>query len=293
MNGHRVWAGIGGQLMRKRTLFLGLVTTIGIVAVIGWQFLPQPYIAQRHPIRYYLSLPAHWSQDRSWPILVIVDGVNQGHFLWNFLRFRQARHALPFILISPLVISNSGHPDSHDYSYSPDVWARVDRQGAVPFDAAGVLAIVDEVQQIYHGEHQFYLTGWSAGGHLAWYLIFTHPERLAGVVLAGANYAGRGVTAISTAPERASLPIRGIQGDHDSHLAALNGQWEQATALAAHQGYGNIARTIIPNASHDSFPDYVFTELNSMRTSNPNVRHYERRVNIHSISRHGDVSLTL
>src|SRR5258705_8501361 len=106
-------------MRKRRTVFLSLVTAVGIVAVIGWQVLPQPHTAQQHPIRYYLSLPANWSQDRSWPILVIVDGVNQGHFLWNFLRFRQARHGLPFILVSPLVVSNSGHPDPYDYSYSP------------------------------------------------------------------------------------------------------------------------------------------------------------------------------
>lgn len=252
-----------------RTMLLSLATTVGIVAIIGWRFLPQPQNAQLHPLHYYLSLPAHWSPDRTWPILVIVDGVNQGHFLWNFLRFRQARHALPFILISPLVVSNSGHPNPQNYPYSPAVWASVDQQGAVPFDAAGVLAIVDEVQQTYHGEHQFYLTGWSAGGHLAWYLVFTHPERLAGVVLAGANYAGRGVTTISTASERVDLPIRGLQGDHDTHLTALNEQWEQAISVAARQGYTNIARTIIPNASHDPFPDQVFTELKRMHISNP------------------------
>jgi dienelactone hydrolase len=254
---------------KLRTVILSMATTVGIAVVVGWQLLPRPQTAQQHPLRYYPSLPANWSPDRTWPILVVVDGVNQGHFLWNFLRFRQARHDLPFILISPLVVSNSGHPDPHDYPYNSELWASIDQQGAVPFDAAGVLAIVNEIQQTYHGARQFYLTGWSAGGHLAWYLIFTHPERLAGVVLADANYAGRGVTVISTAPERGYLPIRGIQGDHDSHLAALNEQWEQATALAAQHGYRNITRTIIPNASHDPFPNQVFTELNSMRTSNP------------------------
>jgi dienelactone hydrolase len=143
----------------------------------------------------------------------------------------------------------------------------VDHEGAVPFDAAGVLAIVDQVQQTYHGEPTFYLTGWSAGGHLAWYLIFTHPERLAGVVLAGANYAGRGVTTISSAPERVQLPIQGLQGNRDSHLTALNAQWEQATTLAAHHGYRTITRAIIPDAPHDPFPAHVFEALKRMLDS--------------------------
>jgi hypothetical protein len=44
------------------------------------------------------------------------------------------------------------------------------------------------------------------------------------------------VVNIATAPERAQLPIRGLQGDRDSHLTALNVQWEMATARAAQQG---------------------------------------------------------
>jgi dienelactone hydrolase len=258
------------KMMRKLPVtFLSIAGAAGISAMEGWQLLPKPQIAHHHPLRYYLALPAHWSPERAWPILVVVDGVNRGHFLWNFLRFQHARHSLPFILISPLVISNSGHPNFHDYPYRPEVWAQMQNQGAVPFDATGVLAIVGEVQQTYQGEPTFYLTGWSAGGHLAWHLIFTHPERLAGVVLAGSNYAGRGVTTISTALERAQLPILGLQGDRDARLTALNVQWQKATTLAAQHGYRNITRTIIPHAPHDPFPARVFEALNHMHANIP------------------------
>jgi len=252
---------------KLRVTFLSIMGAAGIIAMIGWLLRPKPQRAHQHPLHYYLSLPAHWSAKRTWPILVVVDGANRGHFLWNFLRFQQARRSLPFILISPLVVSNSGHPDPHNYPYGPDVWARVAREGAVPFDAAGVLPIVDEVQQPYHGEPICYLCSWSAGGHVGWYLIFTHPERLAGAILVGANYAGRGVTTISTAPEREHLPIHGLQGDRDSRLAALNAQWEQATTLAAQHGYRSITRAIIYGAAHDPFPVRVFEELNRIRTS--------------------------
>lgn len=256
--------------MRKSPLtFLRAAGSAGITAMTSWKLLPKPQIAHHHPLRYYLALPAHWSPERTWPILVAVDGANRGHFLWNFLRFRQARHHLPFILISPLVVSNSGHPNFHDYPYRSEVWAQMQTQGAVSFDAAGVLAIVDEMQQTYQGEPTFHLTGWSAGGHLAWHLIFTHPERLAGVVLAEPNYAGRGITAISTAPERAQLPIRGLQGDRDARLTTLNAQWQQATTLAAHHGYRNITRTLIPHAPHHPFPTQVFEALKHMRANSP------------------------
>lgn len=254
--------------MRKlRVVLLSILSIAGIIAVILWKRLPCRYTIRQHPLRYYLSLPMNWSPQRTWPMLVVVDGVNQGHFLRSFLRFQQARHALPFILISPLVVSNTGHPNPQDYPYGPEVWEYVAQQGAVPFDAAGVLSIVDEVQRTYHGEPQFYLTGWSAGGHLTWYLIFTHPERLAGVVLAGANYAGRGIATISCVSERRHLPIRGLQGARDSRLMALNTQWQQAATLAAAHGYTNLVRSIIPNAAHSPFPKEVFTELIHMRRS--------------------------
>ena len=120
-----------GDMMRYklRMPFLKTIAITILITALGWLLLPKPHTARHHPLRYYISLPAHWSPDRSWPILVAIDGVNDGHFLWNFLRFQQARHDLPFILISPLVVSNSGHPDPYNYPYSPEVWAQVDDEG--------------------------------------------------------------------------------------------------------------------------------------------------------------------
>ena len=84
-------------MSKLQASILSLATIGGIVALIVWQFLPQPHIAQQHPLRYYPSLPVKWSPDGTWLIWVIIDGVNQGHFLWNVLRFQQAQHRLPFI----------------------------------------------------------------------------------------------------------------------------------------------------------------------------------------------------
>jgi len=249
------------RMRKARSIVFGVLALLSLGVLGLWQTLPTPRTAQRAPMQYYVALPRGWNLDRSWPILVIVDGVNHGHFLWNFLRFRWARHDLPFILVAPLVVSNTGTPNPHDYSYSPEVWAQVAAEGAVPFDAAGVLAIVDEVQHTYHGQHTFWITGWSAGGHLTWQLIFSHPERLAGAVLAGANYAGRGITTISTAPQRVHLPIKAFQGESDPLVGALTQQWEQAAQQARAHGYTNLSREIITGARHTPFPDQVFSYL--------------------------------
>ena len=248
--------------MRKGPVVLlsaGLASVLGLL--LGPRLLPAPRQARRHPMLYYLALPHGWSPAHTWPILVVVDGANHGHFLWNFLRFRKARHALPFILVAPLVVTNTGHPDPQASPYSPAVWTRIAQEGAAQFDATGVLAIVDEVRQTYHGQDKFFLTGWSAGGHLAWQLIFTHPDRLAGAVLAAANFAGRGVTQVSQAPGRTTLPITVLQGDHDPLQPALTEQWERAYHLAASHGYTKVVREHIAGAGHSPFPAQVFATL--------------------------------
>jgi len=184
--------------------------------------------------QYYLSLPTGWSADKTWPILVNIEG--SGHaFAHSFQAFVQARGDKPFIMVTPCVSSNGNDPK----------------------DAEAVLAIVREVQQDYHGRDKFFLTGFSAGGHLTWQLIFTHPELLAGAAPAAANYRGRGISDISTSEARVHLPIHAFQGDKDSFQKYLDEQWADAKKLAEDHGYQNLTRTMVPGAGHNAFPNEV------------------------------------
>ncbi|MBA3943363.1 MAG: hypothetical protein H0X37_02235 [Herpetosiphonaceae bacterium] len=248
-------------MSKSRKIIIGaLVVTLTVGGVV-WQQLPLHRTAATHPMQYYLALPQGWTPSKSWPILVVVDGANHGHFLFNCLRFMLARRSLPFIIVAPFVLTNTGHPNPSEYPYAQAVWDDVAKTGAPRFDEQGVLAIIDDVQRSYHGQRKFFITGWSAGGHLTWLMIFEHPERLAGAVLAGANYAGRGVGVISDAPQRQQLPIKALQGDRDPLLAALDEQWARAKQLADQHGYQNISRDMIAGAGHDPFPSRVFAEL--------------------------------
>ena len=247
-------------MTKKRTIIAGAFGITLMLGALAWRAMPVRRTALHHPMQYYLALPWGWTPAQSWPILVVVDGANHGHFLFNCLRFMAARQALPFIIVSPVVLTNTGRPQPNEYPYGQAVWNDVARTSAEQFDEQGVLAIVDDVEQIYHGQHSFFITGWSAGGHLTWRMIFTHPDRLAGAVLAGANYAGRGITAVSDVPERERLPIKALQGDHDPLLAALNEQWSRAKQLADQHGYQNISRDVIAGG-HSPFPDRVFAYL--------------------------------
>ncbi len=184
--------------------------------------------------QYYLSLPRGWNARASWPVMVTIDG--SGHnFLGCFNNFVNARGARPFIIVTPCVSSNGNDP--------------------AEFEA--VLAMVKEVQKSASGQAKFFITGFSAGGHLTWQFIFLHPELLAGAAPAAGNFRFRGVDAISKAPELARLPIHGFQGDKDGIKAALDEQWADAVKLARDNGYENVTRTEVPGAGHQAFPGQV------------------------------------
>ena len=226
------------RMRLSRSFAAGLVAVVLIAgrARCGQAADPAPDLkkAETAAATYYLSLPRRWTADRAWPILVTIEG--SGHnFLGNCQSFIQARGDGPFIIVTPCVSSN----------------------GNDPADARAVLAIAREVQQAGHGQAKFFLTGFSAGGHVAWQIIFAHPELLAGAAPAAGNYRGRGVNTISDAPERVQVPIHAFQGDRDPHLTALNEQWDSASALAREHGYQNIIRTMVPGAGHSAFPEQV------------------------------------
>jgi poly(3-hydroxybutyrate) depolymerase len=216
---------------------------LGCVCCYGQTPEPQPDLktATAVEVKYYLSLPEGWTADKSWPILVTLDG--SGHdFLGNCRGFMRARGKQPFIIVTPCVSSN----------------------GNDPADARAVLAIVKEIQQEKHGQPKFFLTGFSAGGHVTWQILFAHPELLAGVAPAAANFRNRGVSTISDSPDRIQLPIHAFQGDKDAAKSALDDQWNDAITIAREHGYKNLDRTIIVGASHSAFAQEVvayFTTL--------------------------------
>jgi poly(3-hydroxybutyrate) depolymerase len=197
--------------------------------------------AEGNGVEYYLSLPKSWTPDSTWPILVTIDG--SGHdFQGNFKSFVHARGERPFIIVTPCVSSN----------------------GREPKDLQAVLAIVKEVQESSKGQQKFFITGFSAGGHLAWQCIFNHPELLAGAAPAAANFRFRGITDASKASERVKLPIHGFLGEKDAYKQFLDPQWVDAAKFARENGYENLTFTEVPGASHEAFADRVVTFFASL-----------------------------
>src|SRR5262249_56766796 len=92
------------------------------------------------------------------------------------------------------------------------------------FDLAGIDAIIHDVQR-QNVELPVFLTGFSAGGHVAWLFALEHANRLAGVAMASANFAMRGISSPPDFKVATPPAIRGFFGGADALAEALRGQW--------------------------------------------------------------------
>src|SRR4051812_27133579 len=97
--------------------------------------------ATHHAMQYYFSLPEGWTKDKKWPIVVAVSGSGK-NFQGHAETFIAARKQMPFIIVSPVVLTNGGNidtwPTNPKYNYAPSVWDEVDKTGQCEFDLKGV-----------------------------------------------------------------------------------------------------------------------------------------------------------
>src|SRR5262245_6255435 len=63
--------------------------------------------ASRHPMQYYVSLPEGWTPTKQWAIVVMVTG-GLKNFQYNAKLFAAARKKLPFIIVTPVNLTNGG-----------------------------------------------------------------------------------------------------------------------------------------------------------------------------------------
>jgi pimeloyl-ACP methyl ester carboxylesterase len=229
--------------------------------------------ASEHPIQYYLSLPryrASVSAPVAQPhaLVIAIDGSDRD--FWGYhSAFVRARRDLPFALVTPFVVSNGGIPDRHDYPYSVDVF-KAAVGDPLAFDVTGVSAIIHELRGRFGTAVPVYLTGFSAGGHLTWLFLFSHPDLLAGAALASANFAGRGLRPRASGATPAQVPVRAFYGADDSRADALLAQWKYARVEAEQRGCRDLTRVVVPGAGHSPFARTVieyFTDLAVKRPS--------------------------
>jgi dienelactone hydrolase len=231
---------------------------------------PQLKTASTHPIQYYVSLPEGWTAEKKWPVVVVIESADR-EFLDAANSFAKARQQRPFILVTPLVVTNggSGYRNVPTYRYSDEVWNRIQSSGPFKFDSEGLVAIMQDVVKQYGGESKYFITGFEAGGHTVWGILFNQPEFVRGAVLVCPNYLGRWVDEqrISSATERANLPIRNFIGTKDDLCSPgkpIYTQLQRAMSMASEHGYKNVSLIQVKDKGHERLAEEVLAYFSSL-----------------------------
>jgi predicted esterase len=256
----------------RRTLYIGLlVLTYARFTPVAATDLPQLKTASSHPIQYYLSLPEGWVAGRKYPVVVVIESSNR-EFLEATNAFAQARGKQPFILITPLVVTNGGtrYREVPSYRYSDQVWTRIQNDGEFNFDMAGITAIMQDCVKQYGGEDKYFITGFEAGGHTVWGVLFNHPEAVRGAAIVCPNYLGRWVDEahISSDASRATLPIRNFVGTKDelcSEGHPIYTQMQKAISVAKAHGYEAVSLARVEGKGHERLADEVLAYFSSLK----------------------------
>jgi hypothetical protein len=231
---------------------------------------PQLKTASTHPMQYYLSLPDGWVAGKKWPIVIVIDSAERD-FLQAATAFASARKQRPFILVTPLVVTNGGANARSvtTYQYSDQVWDRIQNSGPFVFDMDGITAIMQDVTKQYGGDNKYFITGLEAAGHTIWGILFNRPEVVRGAALVCPNYLGRWVDEahISPAAERSGLPIRNLIGTNDSLCAPGNPiytQMQKAISVAEAHGYKNVSLTRVEGKGHERLAEEVLAYFSTL-----------------------------
>jgi hypothetical protein len=231
---------------------------------------PQLKTASTHPMQYYLSLPEGWVAGKKWPVVVVIDSAER-EFLQAATAFAKAREQRPFILVTPLVVTNGGTNarSVSTYSYSDQVWDRIQNSGPFVFDMDGITAIMQDVTKQYGGDNKYFITGLEAAGHTVWGILFSHPEVVRGAALVCPNYLGRWVddAHISPAAERGALPIRNLIGTNDTLCAPgspIYTQMQKAMSVAEAHGYKNVSLMRVEGKGHERLAETVLAYFSTL-----------------------------
>ena len=256
------------SVLLKHICALALVCTWTAVAQASDS--PKLQTASTHPIQYYLSLPEGWTAGKKWPVVVIIDSADR-EFLQAATTFAQARQDRPFILITPLVVTNggAGYRSVPTYHYSDAVWDRIQNSGPFRFDMDGIAAIMQDVVRQYGGEAKYFITGLEAAGHTIWGIVFNRPEILRGAAIVCPNYLGRWVdeAQISSAAWRTRLPVRNFIGTKDQLCSPgqpIYTQMQRAISLAKAHGYGNVSIATVEGKGHERLAEDVLAYFSSL-----------------------------
>lgn len=249
--------------MKPTALQLFFILSFFASIDLNAQSIPELKKASSHPIQYYISLPNDWSANAKWPVVVVLEEAAK-EFKKNAERFIAARKDMPFIIVAPIITTNGnyGIRDSSVYPYSTVVWDTIDKISSCKFDMDGLQNIITDIKKNYGSADKVFLTGFEAGTHLLWAVVFQHPEWLCAAAPVAGNYRGRCVddNVFSDDISKIQLPIKNFTGSEDEYFGKqgkLYSQYLEAKNLALSHGYKNISEIEIAGKGHVSLPDEV------------------------------------
>jgi predicted peptidase len=257
--------------MKKLAIIFGMILIqFAVIRLYSQSSGPELKKAKRHPIQYYISLPDNWSPKLKWPVVIAVEDASK-QFKTNAKRFIAARKSMPFILVVPIITTNGGqgHRDATIYPYSKSVWDTIDRISICRFDMEGLQNIIQDIKEDYSGSDKLFITGFEAGAHLVWAMVFKHPEMLYAAAPVAGNYRSRCIEdgLFSNDISRIQLPIKNFTGSNDEGFG-INGnfyyQFIDAKNLALSKGYKNISETQVRGKGHEPLPEEVLDYFNTV-----------------------------
>jgi len=223
-----------------------------------------------HDLIGWVSLPRGWTKGKSWPMLLGVEGAGCG-FAGYCRGLATARGSRPFIVVIPFSFSNTNSPFAPAKwpVYAPDLVQRWDAAAAprTDFDGPGALALLDAVRRRFGGEEKVFVTGFSGGGNLAYWMLIRHPERVRGAAPACANFSGMGLDGAPGAGPGGGPPVHLLTGEKDPHRdftfgdknqPGIEPQTDRAVEALKGLGYTRIERTLVKGAGHAALADQVW-----------------------------------
>jgi hypothetical protein len=161
-----------------------------------------------------------------------------------------------------LVTTNGGanYRQADTYHYSEETWAKLEKNRC-GFDLDGVGAVAADVTKLYRGDSKYFLTGWEAGGHTLWALLFTHPDAIRAAAPADTNYAARCMeSGFSNSPARVNLPVTVFQVDTGRDRAPgkfVYLQSQEAMKSAREHGFQNVKEQVVAGKPHGPLAEEV------------------------------------
>jgi predicted esterase len=231
--------------------YLAVLLALFACAAASHSAEAQVQTATTHPMKYLVSLPKNWTAERTWPVLVAPSAHYdaKGQSLAQFAAERDARKS-DFIIVAPFVIN--ADPLSGMAEYRGAVADAIsaadaatggsrDEVARAKFDSEGVCAVIRDVQKLYRGEENVWITGFSSSTHIAYMFLFAHPELLKGAVINSGVYLSRGVDEnhipLLNSPERSGIAVKFIVGEADPGCEKYLESWTQAKAKLLSSGH--------------------------------------------------------